>query len=161
MEAHDAVSLWRLAAPEQVASHLTRAYGLAACVEALWRLNCPDSAQEDNRSFWLTVLDRLGVAGLAEVKLTPQIVAGFYAAHLDDPETQASVRALEAVEDGDGRNEAFWSAVANALLSSDNVSDSDGMSPVPCRHRRRQRGCPHRLTGEAWSASCCCALFAR
>lgn len=118
MAAHDAVSLWRLAAPEEVASSLKRVYGPAACVEALWRLNCPDSAEDDNRAFWLAVLDRLGVAGLAEVKLTPQIVAGFYAAHFDHPVGQARVRVLEAKRDGDRRKETFWSAVSNAILSN-------------------------------------------
>ena len=136
MAAHDAVSLWRLAAPEEVASHLKSVYGPAACMEALWRLNCPDSAQDDNRAFWLAVLDRLGVAGLAEVKLTPQIVAGFYAAHLDDPLRTAGDRVLEAMKDGDGGKEVFWSAVLNAVFSSESVSDTDGTSAGSCYVRK-------------------------
>lgn len=139
MVADNTVSLWRLAAPDEVASILKRSYGPAACAEALWRLSCPDSAQDDNRAFWLAVLDQLGITGLAEVKLTPQIVAGFYAAHLDDPVRAAIGRVLEAMRDGDRRKEVFWSAVSNAILSICNASGAARISTALCEAHVRDR----------------------
>jgi hypothetical protein len=123
----------------QVALNLKRIYGPVACVEALWRLNGPDSAQGNNRSFWLAVLDRLGIVGLGKVKLSPEIVAGFYAAHLDDPVAEASVRVLEAANDGDSRKEHFWSAVLNAILFSRSASNADWVSPGPYNGRVQTR----------------------